>query len=176
MTVTSPRFTSVDYERLPEGFPAELIDGTLVKEPSPTPWHQDLVLHLGQLLRSVVGRGRVLVSPIDVFIDDHNVLQPDVLALDAKRAVRPEDARVALPLLVVEVLSPATARWDRDVKTTIYLGAGVREVWLVDPASKAIEIRSRTGCETVGTGARAVSRAVPGLEVEAADLFAAPGS
>ncbi|MCZ6785827.1 MAG: Uma2 family endonuclease, partial [Planctomycetota bacterium] len=68
------RYTRADYMRLPEGFPAELVDGMLVKEPSPTGWHQELGQRLVIRLRERIGPA--LPSPIDVFIDDYNVLQP----------------------------------------------------------------------------------------------------
>ena len=83
------QFTRADYERLPEGFPAELIDGMLVKEPSPTWDHQTFVGRLFTRLQDFAGAGRVVVSPIDVFIDDYNVLQPDVLVLDEEALAGP---------------------------------------------------------------------------------------
>lgn len=36
MTVLDALFTRADYDQLPEGFPAELVEGCLVKERAPT--------------------------------------------------------------------------------------------------------------------------------------------
>ena len=43
MVVTeTTRFDRADYMRLPEGFPAQLIGGFLVRDPSPVTGHQVL--------------------------------------------------------------------------------------------------------------------------------------
>ncbi len=167
----SSTFTRSDYMRLPEGFPAELIDGMLVKEPSP-PWdHQTFVGRLFTRLQDFAGAGRVVVSPIDVFIDDYNVLQPDVLVLDEEALAGPRAEHVPIPLLVLEVLSPSTAGRDRVIKTGIYLGAGVKEVWLVDPKARTVEVVTDTGPELVPEGERAASQALRGFDLAVHELF-----
>lgn len=40
------------------------------------------------------------------------------------------------PDLIIEVLSPSTQRHDRVTKFNLYLSAGVREYWIVDPVKK----------------------------------------
>jgi Uma2 family endonuclease len=79
-----------------------------------------------------------------------------------------------LPLLVVEILSPSTAHRDRGAKARGYLRRGVPEVWLVDPGSRTVEIRSATGATTIGPGGRAASTVLDGLVVELDALFAEP--
>ena len=165
------QFTRADYERLPEGFPAELIDGMLVKEPSPTWDHQTFVGRLFTRLQDYAGAGRVVVSPIDVFIDDYNVLQPDVLVLDEEAAAGPRAKHVPIPLLVLEVLSPSTAGRDRVIKTGIYLGAGVKEVWLVDPEARTVEVVTDAGPLLVPEGEKAISQALKGFELSVHELF-----
>jgi len=44
--------------------------------------------------------------------------------------------------LIIEVLSPSTARTDRLVKFGAYERAGVREYWLVDPRTRSVEVYS----------------------------------
>ncbi len=58
----SPTFTRADYDRLPEGFPAQLIEGFLVKQPAPTYGHQALVLELALKLVARVGRPLVVTA------------------------------------------------------------------------------------------------------------------
>ena len=169
MTVTK-KYTQAEYRKLPEGFPAELLDGMFVKEPSPTSWHQTIVAEIHFRLRLLLGPNRVLESPIDVFIDEHNVLQPDLLVLAAKDRTRPGAQHVAMPVLVVEVLSPATADRDRDEKAAIYLRAGVAEVWLVDPEILSIEVRRTDGSTLHAASETAVSRAVPGFRLAFREL------
>ncbi|MHC4340551.1 MAG: hypothetical protein ACYSX0_10110 [Planctomycetota bacterium] len=59
MTLDAVKFTRADYERLPEGLPAQLLDGQLVKAPSPTFLHQRISGRLFTALLQVVGEGRV---------------------------------------------------------------------------------------------------------------------
>lgn len=136
-------FTLDDYVRLPEGYPAQLIDGCLVKEPSPTYEHQQLIGRLHVLLVDRLGAERVVLAPADVVIDRLNVLQPDVCVLGA--LPDPTSHDVGIPVAVFEVLSPSTRRRDRTVKATKLLAAGVEEVWLVDPAHRTLELRTVRG-------------------------------
>ena len=43
---------------------------------------------------------------------------------------------------MIEILSPATAFYDRTTKSDTYRAMGVREIWLADPETKEIEVRS----------------------------------
>ena len=63
-------FTLRDWKQLPEGFPAQLFDGVLVREPSPTFGHQQLVGRLYRRLLERVEEERVVLAPIDVVIAD----------------------------------------------------------------------------------------------------------
>jgi Uma2 family endonuclease len=104
-----------------------------------------------------------------VFAKDYNILQPDVLVTPAPL---PRDAAEAgIPLLLGEVLSPSTAKRDRDVKTGIYLGAGVEEVWIVDADAKSNEIHTSGGVKVFTGSARAASGVVPGFELVPDRLF-----
>ncbi len=171
VTIQQAKFTRTDYMALPEGFRAELLDGVLVKEPAPTVWHQVVVGKILQQLVELVGLHRAITSPIDLFVDDHNVLQPDVLVLSKVDAVLPGDKEVATPVLVVEVLSPSTASRDRDQKVGVYLRAGVQEVWLIDPSLAVGEIHRIGGIEPFSVGELTVSRIVPGFAIDLARLL-----
>lgn len=97
----SMSFTAADYERLPEGFPAELLEGMLVKEPAPLWRHQELVARLLVRLFRRVGPGRVVASPIDVFLDEKNVLQPDLVVVAEEDRGTLQTMRAPLPILVI---------------------------------------------------------------------------
>jgi len=43
------------------------------------------------------------------------------------------------PVLVVEVLSPSTQRYDRTKKWDLYRRTGVEHYWIVDPVGPSIE-------------------------------------
>lgn len=97
-------FTRRDYDRLPEGFPAQLVNGWLVKEPSPTYGHQWIALRLYRWLVALAGETLVVAAPIDVGVDDRNVFQPDVVVLH--RVPRLDRSDVGIPRLAVEILAP----------------------------------------------------------------------
>ena len=83
--------------------------------------------------------GRAIMAPMDVRFADHSVVQPDILYVSHERkSVLHERVRGA-PDLVVEVLSPSTARRDLGEKLRLYGESGVREYWVVDPAAKTFE-------------------------------------
>ena len=44
------------------------------------------------------------------------------------------------PDLIMEILSPSTQRHDKLTKFNLYQRAGVREYWIVDPASKSVQV------------------------------------
>ncbi len=165
------RFTRADYDRIPEDLRVELIDGELLKMPSPTVDHQALAGFVYQTLARVLPLRRVFFGPIDFAIDDLNVLVPDVVAIETPAARGSKD--LASALLVVEILSPSTAARDRAVKTDLYLEAGVREVWLVDARAKKVELRTKAGLQEFAAGRTAASAAVPGFRLELDELFRA---
>ena len=51
---------------------------------------------------------------------------------------------MVFPCLVVEVLSPRTAGYDRDHKYKAYQRFGVGEYWIVDPVHETIEVWTNT--------------------------------
>ena len=162
-------FTRRDWDLLPEGFPAQLVAGWLVRDPAPTYGHQQLALDLRDLLVAVVDKRRVVCAPIDVGIDDLNVFQPDIVVL---RVQPPDEVHdVGIPLLALEILSPSTARRDRTVKRARLLRAGTAEVWLVDPATKTIEVHDTNGCRKAEGPTTLHSLALPGFSVSPAALF-----
>ena len=64
---------------------------------------------------------------------------PDV-AVICDRSIIGEDGIYGAPSLVVEILSPLTAKRDRGYKKNAYEAAGVQEYWIVDTNSKSIEV------------------------------------
>ena len=74
--------------------------------------------------------GEALAAPMDVHLADHTVAQPDVLYVSPERQEILQTWIEGAPDLVVEVLSPSTARMDRLLKLNRYAEAGVREYWL----------------------------------------------
>ena len=103
-----------DYLALPDEPRCELLYGRFILMTSPVVRHQEVVGRLFRFLLDFADahQGRAILSPMDVRLADHSVVQPDVLyASPENLGVLHERVRGA-PDLVVEVLSPSTARRD----------------------------------------------------------------
>ncbi|HVW22251.1 MAG TPA: Uma2 family endonuclease [Opitutaceae bacterium] len=178
-----PRLTAADYRRTPEGPPwFELVGGALLAEPSPTSWHQhasgELFLELGLWCRRT-GAGRVFAAPLDVYLSEHDVLQPDLLFIARERlTILREDGVHGPPDLVVEVLSPSNAVFVRTRKRAAYAYGRVPEFWLVDPKIAAVHVYDFERHPTipvrfVGLGEALASPRLPGFGMAVKELFRA---
>ncbi len=167
---------------LPEGAPAQYVDGHIHMTPAPLLSHQDVVLNFYTLLRAyaIAHGGYAAVAPVDVYLEERLVVQPDVLYVAADRRDRlSERGVIGAPTLVAEVLSPSTAHLDLGRKRRAYEEAGVLEYWIFDRHVQTVDVLTATdaGLRTSarvydeGTVASAV---LTGFEVELADVFARP--
>lgn len=141
------RMTAEEYRRLPETSQRmELIEGELVVSPSVVANHQRTVGNaLYIFCNEDTPPGEALIGPLDVYFDGENAFQPDVfwIAKDNDRCVERDGYFYGPPDLVIEVLSPSTARYDKTVKFLVYEKYGVREYWLADPKRKSVEVWRR---------------------------------
>ena len=182
--VTKPRtrLTVQDYLAIPEDDENryELIDGVLYMVPAPTWDHQESTLNLASAMRHFVranGLGRVVASPIDVYLSETDVFQPDIVFVSVERLHLIQRSGVhGAPDLVVEMLSPGTARRDRVLKYERYEMFDVKEYWQADPIARAITVfRARNGTfEQVGVfgeGETIETPLLPGLVVDVSDVF-----
>ena len=139
-------FTYQDYLKLPEepGYRYEVLEGMLIKEPSPNVMHQRVSRRLQRILEDyfweVDPKGEIFNAPLDVTFGDITVVQPDVFYVSGKQKIIVKEARIdGPPTLVVEVLSPSSGRKDRLQKMRIYQKAQVQHYWIVDPEQKTLE-------------------------------------
>ena len=140
-------YTYADYARIDDGNRYELIHGELcVMEPGASQYHQSTN---GELYRQFANflldkPCEVFHPPFDVCLnakgdDDTIVVQPDIVVvcdtaiLDGKRCN-------GAPDLVIEIVSPSSARRDTLIKSNVYMKAGVREYWIVDPTDKLVRV------------------------------------
>ncbi len=77
----------------------------------------------------------------ELHLGEH-VVVPDLAGWRRERlTVLPETAWIETPPdWICEILSPSTARYDRDEKRIIYADAGVGHVWHVDPLLRMLEV------------------------------------
>lgn len=133
-----------DYANLPDEPRCELIFGDLYVLPSPLIPHQVVATKIWQHLDGIAeaNGGYALLAPLDVHLASHSVVQPDVIYVSADRLSILGDKQgwiQGAPDLLVEILSPGTARRDRVLKLDLYARSGVGEYWIVDPAERQIE-------------------------------------
>lgn len=127
----------------------ELINGELVKKSAPSPFHQRIVVRLTIALTRYIEQhqlgGEVLVAPVDVFVDDYNAPQPDVLYISpSQQHIVTADGVMGAPDLVMEVLSPSSISRDRNDKRKLYERLKVQEYWILDPNNRSIEVYALT--------------------------------
>jgi len=83
-----------------------------------------------------------------VYLTDEDHFVPDMMVVCDPDKIKPDGIHGA-PDLVVEVLSPSTAKNDRAHKKEVYAKCGVQEYWIVDPANKSVEVYRTNGIELV---------------------------
>lgn len=153
--MSTPAVRVADYADLcavPEHLVAELMDGELHTSPRLRAAHS----------RASVGASRDISGPFDkggggpggwwILIEPElhlgrpnprsRVLVPDLAGWRREKVpVFPDVAAIETPPdWVCEVLSPATARLDRLVKSRAYAEAGVGHLWLLDPDLRSLEV------------------------------------
>ncbi|HEY4234488.1 MAG TPA: Uma2 family endonuclease, partial [Lacipirellulaceae bacterium] len=140
-------YRAADYWQLPEGEPVELLRGRLVRSPAPDTTHQTISGLLTVYLFGVAARsgGRALDAPVDVVLDDHTILQPDLLYVRKERRSIVQTRMMGPPDLLVEILSPHNFRRDRVDKLGIYAEYGVAEYWIVDPVERQFDFLINRG-------------------------------
>jgi Uma2 family endonuclease len=126
-----------------DGHRYEVVDGELLVSPAPTLLHQRAIILLLRRLEAYVDAhqvGNVLVSPADIEFDQRTLVQPDLFVAPLVEGRRPRSWKeIRQLLLAVEVLSPSTARADRQVKRRRYQRHGVGEYWIVDLEARLVE-------------------------------------
>jgi Uncharacterized protein conserved in cyanobacteria len=127
----------------------EIIDGTPYMQASPSWQHQalsrELLLQFGGYLHNK--SCQIFASPFDLRLpkenekdeNTSNVYQPDLVIICDKSKLK-GTGYFGTPSLVIEILSPSTARNDRLLKFNTYEKAGVKEYWIVEPDTKLISV------------------------------------
>jgi Uma2 family endonuclease len=185
---TSPlvrRYTIDEFFALAEpgdGSHFELIAGVLYVVPPPTGPHNVAASRLIKLFVRHAGpdpgRYEVFFPRSAIWTSADTYLEPDLFLIARDRLATMDVGRLTTADLVVEIVSPASAVYDRNTKADTYAALGVRELWLLDPERKSVEVRalegSRWGARTIATGEALVESTVfPGLVIVARDVLAA---
>jgi Uma2 family endonuclease len=124
----------------------ELIRGVLYMTPPPSESHDEAFGNLvRELLRALDGcnyKGTVYSARAALWIDDDTYLEPDLIYVsdELKKEMKPQHRTRAD--IVVEIISPSNATYDRRTKSDTYRAMGVQELWLMDTEARDIEVRS----------------------------------
>jgi len=130
-----------EYRALPEHVRAEWVDGEVVVSPSANFDHQEISFAVTTLLKTSLPRLRI-VEAVTTYLPHNRERIPDIIAVTR----RPEGTHITdTPVLVVEILSKSTRNEDTVRKSGEYLGAGIEQYWVVDPALRTIEVFERRG-------------------------------
>ncbi len=162
----------------------ELIKGFILKmSPAPSSNHQSVSYNLiGCFYENFKKKPcRVFEAPFDVKLPiksakkETTVVQPDLCVICDESKID-DNCCVGVPDLMVEIISPNNRKHDVETKFNLYLEAGVKEYWLVEPQNRTIFIYSLKNDEYIGSkpfieGMKIQSQLFPELNIEVDDVF-----
>jgi Uma2 family endonuclease len=175
-------YTYADFLEWDESERYEIIDGMAVKMPAPVTSHQIILVEMLYQIRHFLrtGTAKVFVAPYSVRLrpkqdlSDDTVLEPDIIVICDPSRIDQRGCNGA-PDMVVEILSPSTAHYDRGVKLRKYLEAGVREYWIADPDAKSLAKHllenGAYAATEYGSAAKVPLSVLPGCVISLLDVF-----
>lgn len=120
----------------------EMIDGEIVMmSPRPLINHNRISGNIYTIFRNYLD-GKTCEAfgdGVDLYLSDKERYVPDGMIVCNKDIIK-RNGIYGAPDLVVEILSPSTARNDRGHKKDVYETAGVCEYWIVEPEIKSVEV------------------------------------
>lgn len=175
-----PLVTWTDYQSWTDDQRWEIIGGHPYAMTAPRVAHQVVCGELYALLHAHFKSKncRPFLSPIDVRLSEHDVVQPDLIVVCEPSKIT-ETHIEGPPTLVVEILSPSTQRHDRVRKLRLYAQAGVKEYWILQPKPAMAEVLSLKGAGFQIAGSyteldQLVSPCFPDLVLDLNEVFPTP--
>lgn len=138
-------FTEKDYYTLPDDMRAELIDGKFYDMASPNRIHQEIISFfikkIGNYIDSGKGSCKIYPAPfaVKLFNDRRTIVEPDISVICDPDKLTDKGCSGA-PDWIAEVVSPSNAVHDYVRKLNLYVKAGVREYWIVNPLEKEVAV------------------------------------
>src|SRR5215213_1209800 len=167
----------------PDHSKLELIAGVLYMTPPPAGLHHNAVSRLVRLLADHLTKsgdlGTLYVPRAGIIKAPNSWLEPDLfyVAAETNATSDPKYPQyLSTADLVIEVISPSSAIYDRNTKADTYAALGVKELWLVDDASGIIEVRVLEGNQYTSSVVferddQLKSLVLPGLEFTVGSVF-----
>ncbi len=148
---TSPlvkTYTLEEFWELPEPpdhSKLELIAGVLYMTPPPGYKHDNAVSRSNRLLSEFLlqskDMGTLYVPRAAIWTSPNTYLEPDLFYVSAATESKLKPNRRTTADVVVEVISPGSAIYDRNTKADTYAALGVKELWLIDESNHTVELR-----------------------------------
>jgi len=149
----SKRYTYADYLTWVDDVRRELIEGFIKMMPAPRLSHAEVSREIYRYLDHIIMQNKgntckVFYAPVDVrfpkggeieYDKIYTVVQPDIFVV-CDPSKLDEDGCCGAPDMIVEILSPSTAKKDFTEKFVLYEEHGVREYWIVHPKEKAVHV------------------------------------
>ncbi len=178
--VAPETMSAEEFERNYLGKPAELIRGKVREKMPAGRRHGRVAMSIGAEIATFVRKhnlGETLAAETGFVLRTsrgESVRAPDVAFICKERLTQDEEgfSRI-VPDLVVEVVSPQDTPAYLNDKVMEWLEAGVKVVWVIDPAHRTVAIWRADGShETLDEGATLTGEAVlPGFRVPVRSLF-----
>jgi len=124
----------------------ELIDGEIYFMATPRFSHQRISGNLhGALWNYLKDKDcEVFAAPITVKLKNEKkhdtTVQPDLVVICDETKISDDLVCEGSPELVIEILSPSTAKMDKTIKLERYLENGAHEYWIIDPVDRIIQV------------------------------------
>jgi Uma2 family endonuclease len=138
-------FTADAVRALPDdGKRYETVHGELLVTPAPGGFHQRVLDRLHRTLGVYLAANELehlLASPADISFGADILVQPDLFVADCDTFNRSGNwADIRTLYLVIEVMSPSSARSDRFTKRRLYQEKRIPEYWVVDIDQRQVEV------------------------------------
>ncbi len=142
------KYSYADYLTWDESERWEIIDGTPHMQATPSRAHQEVLMELSvQIHNYLKGKScKVYPAPFCVRLDleksDNdikNVVEPDITIVCDTSKLDKRGCKGS-PEMIIEILSPSTAKLDKIIKLNKYEQAGVQEYWIVEPDQRLVNV------------------------------------
>ena len=146
-TYLEKSYTVDDIYALPDGKRAELIDGNLYMIAPPSTRHQlimnDINIAIYNYIKSKGEKCKVIPAPFAVIMENAegniNYVEPDISIICDPDKLNDKGCNGA-PDWIIEIVSPSSRKIDYITKTNLYMAAGVKEYWIVDPMREIVMV------------------------------------
>ena len=166
-----------EYSKLPDARRYELIEGEVTMSPEASPFHGELQILLGTLLRLYAARhpGVRVLGPTNVELSEDSCPGPDLTVIAPGDKTRILAKKISgSPTVLIEFVSPGKPNYDLVKKRALYIKSQVPEVWFFDTSKRnaifLLRERSSYSEQRIEKGVFE-SRLLPGFCLDVGALF-----